>query len=127
MELERPVSSGSPTQGRMVRPSDMKTPRSTVFIQCVGSRYPKRGDTYCSTLCCINTSKKARECSRNITRSWRYKALYINIRAFGKGFDGLFRRNREPGMRYLRGLPGILKENLETGDLLLIAEDTTTN
>jgi len=37
------------------------------------------------------------------------KVFYIDIRAFGKGFEDLFRRSKSMGIRYIRGLPGSIR------------------
>ena len=37
LEFERMLNASGPTQGHVVRPSDMKTPKRIVFIQCVGA------------------------------------------------------------------------------------------
>ncbi len=126
MELERLVNSGGPTQGQVIRPKDLKTPRSVAFIQCVGSRTLKRGNPYCSNICCMNTIKSTLVLKEHYP-DLEIKVFYIDIRAFGKGFEDLFRRSREMGVRFLRGLPGSIKEDPATGDLILIAEDTATN
>ena len=34
------------------------------------------------------------------------KVFYIDIRAFGKGFEDLYLRSRRLGVQYFRGLPG---------------------
>ena len=38
------------------------------------------------------------------------KVFYIDIRAFGKGFEDLYLRSRRLGVQYLRGLPGKVEE-----------------
>ena len=38
LELERMLNASGVTRGHVVRPSDRKTPRRIVFIQCVGAR-----------------------------------------------------------------------------------------
>ncbi len=38
------------------------------------------------------------------------KVFYIDIRAFGKGFEDLFTRSRSLGVQYIRGLPGNVVE-----------------
>ena len=43
LEFERILNVGGPTEGHLVRPSDMKLPKRIGFIQCVGSRSKKRG------------------------------------------------------------------------------------
>jgi heterodisulfide reductase subunit A len=41
------------------------------------------------------------------------KVFYMDIRAFGKGFEDLYTRSRRLGVQYIRGLPGSVEE---TGD-----------
>jgi heterodisulfide reductase subunit A len=55
------------------------------------------------------------------------KVFYIDIRAFGKGFEDLFRRSKGMGIRYIRGLPGSVREDAQTGELILTVENTATN
>jgi heterodisulfide reductase subunit A len=57
LEFERLISAGGPTEGDLVRPSDRKHPKRIAFIQCVGSRSDKKGNPYCSSICCMNTVK----------------------------------------------------------------------
>jgi heterodisulfide reductase subunit A2 len=38
------------------------------------------------------------------------KVFYIDIRAFGKGFEDLYTRSRRMGTQYIRGLPGSVEE-----------------
>ena len=52
--------------------------------------------------------------------------FYQDIRAFGKSFEDMFQRSKEAGTRYIRGLPGDIEEDPETGNLTLIAENTTS-
>jgi heterodisulfide reductase subunit A len=56
----------------------------------------------------------------------RSTVYYTDIRAFGKGFEDLYRRSREQGVRYLRGLPGRVREAPETHDLIVDVENTLT-
>lgn len=49
--------------GRFSRPSDLKKPRSVVFIQCVGSR-DSNFNAYCSEFCCNNAVKLAKVIKR---------------------------------------------------------------
>ena len=55
------------------------------------------------------------------------KVFYIDMRAFGKGFEDLFRRSKGMGVRYIRGLPGSIQEDPKTKDLILTVENTATN
>lgn len=106
--------------------TDRKRPISMAFIQCVGFRSLRRGESYCSNVCCMNTIKctfMLKEHYENI----EVKVFYIDIRAFGKGFEDLFRRTKRMGVKYIRGLPGSVEEDPETGDLILKVENTASN
>ncbi len=126
MELERLINAGGPSQGEVIRMTDRKVPRSVAFIQCVGSRSLRRGNPYCSNICCMNTIKATLQLKEHYP-DIEIKVFYIDIRAFGKGFEEMFRRSRGLGVRYIRGLPGAIQEDPATGDLILTAENTATN
>lgn len=126
MELERLINAGGPTKGEVIRLSDRKHPRSVAFIQCVGSRSTHRGHPYCSNICCMNTVKSAIMLKEHYPEM-EVKVFYIDIRAFGKGFEDLFRRSKALGVRYIRGLPGSIHEDHENKDLILTVENTASN
>ena len=123
MDFERLINAGGPTGGRLVRPSDMKIPKSIAFIQCVGSRSDKKGHPYCSNVCCMNTIKDA----LLIKEHWpdiKISVFYIDIRAFGKGFEDLYRRAKEERVEFIRGLPAEIIEDKKTKNLWLVGENT---
>jgi heterodisulfide reductase subunit A len=126
MEFERIINAGGPTHGHVIRLTDRKTPRSVAFIQCVGSRSPQRGRPYCSNICCMNTVKSAIMLKEHYPEM-EVKVFYIDIRAFGKGFEDLFRRSKGMGVRYIRGLPGSVKQDAAGQELVLTVENTATN
>jgi heterodisulfide reductase subunit A len=105
LEFERLVNAGGPTRGELVRPSDRRRPRSIGFIQCVGSRSARKGGSYCSNICCMNTVKSTLILKEHYP-DIEVKVFYIDIRAFGKGFEDLYTRSRRMGAQYIRGLPG---------------------
>ncbi len=123
MEFERLICAGGPTEGEFVRPSDGRVPERIGFIQCVGSRSASRGVPYCSNICCMNTIKQCLLLADHYPDS-RSTVFYLDIRAFGKGFEDLYRRTREEGVHYLRGLPGSVDEDPETHDLTVRVENT---
>jgi heterodisulfide reductase subunit A len=51
--------------------------------------------------------------------------FYTDLRAFGKGFEELLMRSKSNGVRYIRGLPGEVVEDAETGNLWVTVENTT--
>jgi len=126
LELERLINAGGPTGGEVTRLTDHRVPKSVAFIQCVGSRSQRRGHPYCSNICCMNTIKSTLMLKEHYPEI-EVKVFYIDIRAFGKGFEDLFRRSKGTGVRYIRGLPGAVKEDAATKDLILTVENTATN
>ncbi len=126
MELERLINAGGPTAGKVIRLTDGKIPQSVSFVQCVGSRSQRRGRPYCSNICCMNTVKNTIMLKEHYP-DMEIKVFYIDIRAFGKGFEDLFRRSKGMGVRYIRGLPGDIRQEPETRDLILTVENTATN
>ncbi len=123
MEFERLICAGGPSEGELVRPSDRRVPERIGFIQCVGSRSPNRGVPYCSNFCCMNTVKQTLLIADHYRQS-RSTVFYLDIRAFGKGFEDLYRRSREAGVDYVRGLPGAVELDEASGELVVRVEDT---
>lgn len=124
VEFERLVNAGGPTRGELVRPKDRKVPESVGFIQCVGSRSRRRGGEHCSNICCMNTIKSTLILKEHYP-DMDIKVFYMDIRAFGKGFEDLYNRSRKIGVKYLRGLPGSVEE-LPDGSLQAAVENMTT-
>ena len=126
LEFERLICGGGPTDGQLVRPSDHQTPKRIGFIQCVGSRTENRGNPYCSNVCCMNTIKDSLLINEHDSDS-EIHVFYMDIRAYGKGFEDLFRRSKEAGVHYVRGLPGEVIEDPNTRNLKVRVENTTTS
>ncbi|HET89668.1 MAG TPA: CoB--CoM heterodisulfide reductase iron-sulfur subunit A family protein [Chloroflexi bacterium] len=85
------------------RPSDGRTPREVVFIQCAGSRDPERGVPYCSKVCCMVVAKQAIMFKEYVPEGQAY-VFYIDIRSAGKGYDEYVQRAMEDhDILYLRG------------------------
>jgi heterodisulfide reductase subunit A len=124
MEFERLICAGGPTGGHFVRPTDQKTPKRIAFIQCVGSRTSNPlGNPYCSNICCMNTVKDTLLLKEHYP-DMEIKVFYMDIRAFGKGFEDLYTRSKAAGVHYIRGLPGDAEEDPVTKDLILNVENT---
>ena len=93
LEFERILSATGPYQGHVVRPSDHKTPERVAFIVCVGSRDKKVGNPYCSSVCCMYALR--RRSSPGSTPGVEPTMFYMDIRAYGKGFDDYERARAE--------------------------------
>jgi heterodisulfide reductase subunit A len=85
------------------RPSDGRTPREVVFVQCAGSRDPERGVSYCSKVCCMVVAKQAMMFRDRVPEGQAY-VFYIDIRSAGKGYDEYVQQAMEEyDILYLRG------------------------
>jgi len=123
LEFERLINAGGPSHGHLLRPSDMQIPKRVAFIQCVGSRSDRNERLYCSNVCCMNTIKD----SLLIKEHWpdtEIYVFYVDIRAYGKGFEDLYMRARQAGVVFIRGLPAEIKEDKRTHNLWLMGENT---
>ncbi len=119
LEFERMLSASGPFGGVVQRPSDGRHPQKVAWIQCVGSRDPRCDQGYCSSVCCMYATKEAviaREHDAHIQPS----IFYMDIRAFGKGFDAYIERaEKEQGVRYVRCMVSAVKEAPGSRDLRL--------
>jgi len=89
--------------GELRRPSDGRTPREVVFVQCAGSRDPERGVAYCSKVCCMVVAKQAMMFKEQVPDGQAY-VFYIDIRSAGKGYDEYVQgAMEEQDILYLRG------------------------
>jgi len=121
MELERLANSAGPTVGRLLRPSDGKTPRSIAFIQCVGSR-DKRYNEYCSGYCCMGSIKNAILLKQSYPEM-DISIFFMDIRTPAKGYEEFYNRARAMGIRFLRGRPAQITEDHATHNLFVEVED----
>jgi heterodisulfide reductase subunit A-like polyferredoxin len=124
LEFERMLNASGPTLGHVVRPSDGKTPKRIVFIQCVGAR-GEGGRYYCSRFCCMNAVKDSMLVRQHDPEVEDVTILYTDLRAFGKGFDDFVQRSRdEQSATYVRGRPSKIQSVPEDDTLEIFVEDT---
>jgi heterodisulfide reductase subunit A-like polyferredoxin len=119
VQFERMLSASGPTLGRIVRPSDGKTPKRLAFIQCVGSRDTGCDNEYCSSVCCMAATKEA-ILAKEHEPGLDISIFYLDLRAFGKDFDRYYERAKnEMGIRYVRSFISRTFEMPDTKDLAL--------
>lgn len=120
--LERMLAPNGPTGGEVVRPSDGKKPRRVVMIQCVGFRDMNRNE-YCSNVCCMVAIKNAMLLKQHL-QDVEVFVCYTDVRSYGKGYEEFYVQAREHGVIFLRGRVGEVVEDADTGELLVVVEDT---
>ncbi|MFQ5814331.1 MAG: NAD(P)-binding protein, partial [Anaerolineae bacterium] len=119
LEFERLSSASGPTTG--VISLNGKEPKEVVFIQCVGSRDQTVGHEYCSRVCCMYTAKQAHLVEERISGA-NVTVFYMDVRAFGKGYEEFYDRVKREGVMYRRGS---VSEIYKHGDRVVVrAEDT---
>ncbi|MGA9351474.1 MAG: CoB--CoM heterodisulfide reductase iron-sulfur subunit A family protein [Anaerolineae bacterium] len=119
LEFERLSSASGPTAGKITL--NGKEPKDVVFIQCVGSRDQTVGNEYCSRVCCMYTAKQSHLVKERIHDA-NVTIFYMDVRAFGKGFEEFYDRVKREGVMYRRGS---VSEIYKRGDRVVVrAEDT---
>ena len=117
IELERILSASGPYQGQVTRRSDDKHPKSIAWIQCVGSRDSKIKRGYCSSVCCMYSTKEAL-ITKEHAPDTETSIFYMDMRAYGKDFDKYIKRaESEYGVRYVRSKISEVEEDLKTHNL----------
>ncbi len=117
IEFERLTNASGTTGGRIVtktRVLNKKTgkeewifspegmpPKSVALIHCVGSRN-KKYNPYCSRVCCMYSLKFAHLLKEKVPNVIVYE-FYIDMRAFGKGYEEFAERIKQEGTFVVRG------------------------
>ncbi|OPX18190.1 disulfide reductase [candidate division WOR-3 bacterium 4484_100] len=119
LDLERLISLEA--EGTVLRPIG----RRIAFIQCVGSRDELVGNEYCSRICCMYATKLSQLLKRADPKRDVY-VFYVDLRAFGKGFEEYYKRAQRTGVKFIRGRVAELHEDSHTHKVRLKVEDTLT-
>jgi heterodisulfide reductase subunit A len=94
-------------------------PRSVALIHCVGSR-SKKYNPYCSRVCCMYSLKFAHLIKEKIPNVNVYE-FYIDMRAFGKGYEEFAERIKQEGTFVVRGHSAAVSMN--DGQMSVRGED----
>ena len=122
IEFERILSASGPHSGLIIRPSDGIIPKKIAFLHCVGSRDRSQGIEYCSSVCCMYTTKEAVIAKEHMDII-KPTIFTMDIRAYGKDFDKYIERARdEYGIRYIRRRISFIKEIPNSKDLKVYYE-----
>jgi heterodisulfide reductase subunit A len=124
LEFERMSHASGPTGGKILT-KDGQAPKSVAIVHCIGSRdenYLK----YCSRVCCMYSLKFA-HLIKEKTHADVFN-FYIDVRAFGKGYEEFYKRVLGEGVHFIRGKAAEVTDAAESpgekGKLIVVAEDT---
>ncbi len=123
-DFEALNNAAGPTGGRILLENG-EEPRSIAILHCVGSR-DKDNHPYCSRVCCMYAFKFA-HLVKEKTNADVYQ-LYIDVRAYGKGYEEFYQRILDEGVNVIRGKGAEVVASGSTrraeGPLLVRCEDT---
>jgi heterodisulfide reductase subunit A-like polyferredoxin len=117
VQFERMLSASGPFEGNVVRRTDGREARRIAWIQCVGSRDVKCGNEYCSSVCCMVSTKQALVAIDHLPQL-EATIFYMDIRAHGKDFDQYYERARnQDNITYIKSIPSRIIQMPGTKDL----------
>jgi heterodisulfide reductase subunit A len=135
LEFERLTNASGPTGGRIVTrvkkfnkrqkqeewifAADGPPPKSVAIIHCVGSRDANH-NPYCSRVCCMYSLKFAHLVREKLPDATCYE-FYIDMRAFGKGYEEFAERVKQEGTFTVRGRTATVTEM--NGQMVVKGED----
>jgi heterodisulfide reductase subunit A len=134
LELERLINASGPTEGKITfRSQDKKgnwiftkeggQPKSVAIIHCIGSR-DDNYNKYCSRVCCMYSLKLAHLVKEKLPKTEVYE-YFIDMRAFGKGYEEFYQRIANEGVHIIRGKTATIDQKGEK--LVLRSEDIINN
>ena len=125
LDIERMLNATGPTGGQ-IRLKNGQPPRAVGIIHCVGSR-DENYHRYCSRVCCMYALKFAHLIKERCPEAEVYN-FYIDMRAFGKGYEEFYSRVLHEGVNVIRGKVAEVVQagwsKQEEGTLLIRCEDT---
>ncbi|MEA3503122.1 MAG: FAD-dependent oxidoreductase, partial [Actinomycetota bacterium] len=101
MQMDRLLSPTRPYNS-VLRPSDGKIPENIAYILCAGSRDCQVGNELCSRVCCMYTVKQAQLIMGAVPLA-DVTIYYIDVRAFGKGFEEFYQQTKAMGTYFVKG------------------------
>lgn len=133
LELERLINAGGPTEGKITLRSqdkkgnwvfnkDSKQPKSIALIHCIGSR-DENFNKYCSRVCCMYSLKLAHLVQEKIPDA-NVLEYFIDMRAFGKGYEEFYQRIIHEGVHMIRGKTANINQQ---GDKLVLRSEDILN
>lgn len=116
VQFERMLSASGPFDGHVIRRSDGSPAKRVAWIQCVGSRDTRCGNEYCSSVCCMVSTKQSMIAADHLP-GLEATIFYMDIRAHGKDFDQYYERAKTQGVHYVKSIPSRIIQVPGTKDL----------
>jgi heterodisulfide reductase subunit A len=120
MQMDRLLAPTRPFN-YVLRPLDGKMPDNIAYILCAGSRDITVNNPICSQICCMYSIKQAQLLLGALPMA-DITIYYIDIRAFGKGFEEFYEQGKGMGVEFVKGKVAKIEEK-ENGNLILRHED----
>ena len=120
MQMDRLLAPTRPFNN-VLRPSDGRMPDNIAYVLCTGSRDLSVGNPICSQICCMYSIKQAQLLLGALPMA-DVTIYYIDIRAFGKGFDEFYEQGKSMGVEFIKSKIAKIEEK-ENGNLNLKYED----
>jgi len=124
MQMERLLSPTSP-YGGILKPHDGGEPMKIAYFLCAGSRDLKLNYPLCSQVCCMYSIKQAQLILGALPLADVY-IFYIDIRAFGKGYEEFYQQAKAMGVNFIKGQPSLFDEK-EDGTIVVTYWDSNDN
>ncbi len=138
LEFERLTNASGPTGGKIVVKTkkfnkrtqseewvfdpDGPKPKAVAIIHCVGSR-DQNFNPYCSRVCCMYSLKFGHLVREKLPEASCYE-YYIDMRAFGKGYEEFFERIKDEGVHVVRGRSAMV---VAQGDRMMVKGEDIIN
>ena len=120
MQMDRILAPTRPYNA-VVRPSDGKAPANVAYVLCTGSRDCTVDNRLCSRVCCMYSIKQAQLLMGALPLA-DITIYYIDIRAFGKGYEEFFEQAKGMGVRFVKGRVAKV-EGAADGNLTVLYDD----
>ncbi|MCL6638055.1 MAG: FAD-dependent oxidoreductase [Firmicutes bacterium] len=120
MQMDRLLAPTRPYNA-VLRPSDGKVPESIAYVLCTGSRDQGVANPLCSRVCCMYSVKQNQLIMGALPLA-DVTIYYIDIRAFGKGYEEFYKQAADMGAKFVKGRIARIEEQ-EDGNLTLYYED----
>lgn len=133
IQMDRLIAPTRPFNG-LVRPGDGKTPGNIAYVLCAGSRDSSLSNftacglrpsdsPACSQICCMYSIKQAQLLMGSLPMA-DITIYYIDIRAFGKGYEEFYQEARGMGVNFVKGkVARISASSGNPQDIVLRVED----